>query len=293
MLHRLLDIIRSGEDEEIRAYIKSNASLDSVAQRLGVGQLVQERTSVRPDESRFWQSPNPRNSSYDDSPEDINQKEQATMHHPFASEDEDVSGSEMGFSIISDIQEPSTAKRSSFATFSGKASQSGGTPDRRDRFRVSRTEIHKSPTVNHIIVFGNSPFAFADTIVNPLDADRAQMFDLKIPLCLVQPLLMEEERCPMAAVYTDFRNLGRRQVAAGVPLDAILGPPEVELDLYFRERTPDDSHTPAGWACEYMRLLEDLDIFVSLAAIYTFARFMRVCFIPQDGGSQLILCSGQ
>ena len=91
-------------------------------------------------------------------------------------------------------------------------------------------------------------------------------------------MLFEEERCPLAAVYTDFRDYGRRQLAEGTPAEVVLGSPKVELTLFFRDRKHGDPHTPATWACEYMRLLKDLDIFVVLAFIFTYARFMRVSF---------------
>ncbi|KAI1608449.1 hypothetical protein EDD36DRAFT_469335 [Exophiala viscosa] len=135
------------------------------------------------------------------------------------------------------------------------------------------------PEYKSITIFGQSPWEMAQRAFESSRQHQQENY-LRIPEYFVVPSLFEEERCPLAAVYTDFRDLGRRQLAEGTPIDEVLGNPEVELSVYFHGRRPEDPHTPNTWACEYMRLLKDFDIYVALASIFTYSRFMRWTIAP-------------
>ena len=155
---------------------------------------------------------------------------------------------------------------------------SPGMSEVRDQYRIFCSRDHTTPSIESIRVYGELPFAPTEitTSYGSIKIHQQQVLDLRIPEYLIQPLLFDEERCPMAAVYTDFRDYGRRQIADGQPVETVLGSSKVDVGLYLRERRPGDPHTPATWACEFMRLLDDFDTYVALAFIFTHARFMRV-----------------
>ena len=148
--------------------------------------------------------------------------------------------------------------------------------DPRDQYRIFCSKHHDVPAIKSIGIFGQPSVEVAQQV----DHDTAHHlhFNFHVPEYLIQPALFEEERCPLAAVYTDFRDYGRRRLAEGYSVEVVLGSPRVELTLFFGGRKPEDPHTPNTWACQYMRLLKDLDIYVSLACIFTYSRFMRVSF---------------
>jgi hypothetical protein len=149
--------------------------------------------------------------------------------------------------------------------------------DPRDQYRIFCPKNHRISEFKSITVLGQS--ALEETGLGS-SWQHQQMHSYRIPEYFVLPSLFEEERCPLAAVYTDFRDLGRRQLAEGTSLEEVLGSPEVDLSVFFHGRRPEDPHTPNTWACEYMRLLKDFDIYVSLASIFTYSRFMRVSLVP-------------
>ncbi|EXJ58891.1 hypothetical protein A1O7_06321 [Cladophialophora yegresii CBS 114405] len=175
-----------------------------------------------------------------------------------------------------------SSDQSTSAAPSDMNARSPGVSDARDHFRVFCSGNHTAPSIEIISIFGEMTFLPVEvkTTYGTITLRQQQLLDLRIPEYLIQPLLFDEERCPLAAVYTDFRDYGRRQIAEGQPVESVLGNPKVDLALYFRDRQPDDPHTPATWACEFMRLLTGFDTYVALAYIFTYARFMRWSIAP-------------
>ncbi|OQV06006.1 hypothetical protein CLAIMM_10649 [Cladophialophora immunda] len=163
-------------------------------------------------------------------------------------------------------------------TFSEMLMPSPGVLDASDQHRIFCSRDHHVPIIESISIFGEIPLPPTEitTSHGSITLQQQQILNLRIPEYLILPLLFDEERYPMAAVYTDFRDYGRRQLAEGQSLETVLGSSKVDLALYLRERQPGDQHTPATWACEFMRLLKDFDTYVALACIFTYARFMRV-----------------
>ncbi|KAK6383849.1 hypothetical protein LTS17_003141 [Exophiala oligosperma] len=128
-----------------------------------------------------------------------------------------------------------------------------------------------------------TPLSLSDAIPcagYPPHIQAQQMRTFRCPEYEVRPLLFEAEASPMATAYTSFRDWACRQIESGEPKENILGPERIEIDLLFRAREPSDPHTVSTWACEYFRALQGIDVFVCLAGIFNFDRFMRWIIAP-------------
>ncbi|OAP60998.1 hypothetical protein AYL99_06002 [Fonsecaea erecta] len=278
MLQRLLQLIHSGSDE-IRKSLRDDAHIQTLAQRLGIDPSEYAVTSSHPES---WAATHARKTDLNEFGEDVSQKEElirrqgvppaeGPLHFAFETDPSTILTSRAG----------SHDDQWHLPMVSGVATQSPRRPDPRDPFRIFCFRDHDTPSVESISVFGDSSFLSATARASQvLTLQGEQTLRLDIPEYLIQPILFEGERCPMAAVYTDFRDYGRRQLAAGFPVEVVLGSAQVDLALYFREREPEDPHTPATWACEYMRLLKNFDVYVALAWIFTYAHFMRWTIAP-------------
>jgi hypothetical protein len=270
LLNRMFELIRAG-DGEVHRTLCEDAHVRDLTQRLGmevpeyVGRL----------QSQSW--PYARNTRLGQVEDDVSQRAELQRRHATPRGAGEEGTMEPDSSTV--MRSPTgSSDPSNFAAPFERKMRSPGVSDARDRFRVFCSENHTAPSIETISIFGDIPFPPAEikTLYGSVTLRQQQVLNLRIPEFLIQPLLFDEERCPMAAVYTDFRDYGRRQIAEGRPTESILGSPKVDLALYFRERQPDDPHTPATWACEFMRLLKGFDTFVALAHIFTYASFMRV-----------------
>jgi hypothetical protein len=270
LLDRLFGLIRAG-DGEVHRMLREDAHVRKLAQRLGmevpeyVGRL----------QSQSW--PYVRDTRLGQVEDDVSQRAELQRRHATPRGAGEEGTTEPDSSTV--MRSPTgSSDRSNFAALFDMNMQSPGVPDARDHYRVFCSGNHTAPSIETISIFGDISFPPVEikTGYGSVTLRQQQVLNLRIPEFLIQPLLFDEERCPMAAVYTDFRDYGRRQIAEGRPTESVLGSPKVDLALYFRERRPEDPHTPATWACEFMRLLKGFDTFVALAYIFTYASFMRV-----------------
>ncbi|KAJ9607670.1 hypothetical protein H2200_007748 [Cladophialophora chaetospira] len=270
LLQRLFDLIRAGDGEVHRLLIKDSHSRE-LAQRLGleVPEYVEQL------QTQTW--PYARTTSHGEVEDDVSQREELEKRQSNRRPAEEGGAMELDPPTARTSRTGST-EHSIVPTFSEMLMPSPGTSDARDQYRIFCSSDHRVPSIESISVFGEIRLAptKVTTSYGSITLQQQQTVNLRIPEYLIQPLLFDEERCPMAAVYTDFRDYGRRQLAEGQSLETVLGSSKVDLALYFRERRPGDPHTPATWACEFMRLLKDFDTYVALACIFTYARFMRV-----------------
>jgi hypothetical protein len=267
MLHRVFELIRP-EDTDVQKRLMGDAHLQELAQSLGIEDVVCTALSFAPNKTDS--PPYARNMSQGYVREDVSQKGESERRHAVSQKSGDTavvetdhssSGDQPTFPAPNDIHMPSL-----------------GLTDSREQYRIFCSRGRPIPKMEAISIFGKMFFPPHEmvTTYGSITFQQEQMLDLRIPEYLIQPILFDEERCPMAAVYIVFRDYGRRKLAVGMPLETVLGSPEVDLSLYFRERRPEDLHTPSTWACEYMRRLKDFDVYVALACIFTYARFMRV-----------------
>ncbi|KIW67477.1 hypothetical protein, variant [Phialophora macrospora] len=281
LLNRLFELIRAG-DGEVHRMLRQDARVEELAQRLG----IQVPEYVERLQSRSW--PYARNTRLGQVEDDVSQRAELQRRHATSRGAGEGGTMEPDSSTVMSSRTGSS-DRSNFAALSDMNMQSPGVSDARNHYRVFCSGNHMAPSMETISIFGDIPFPPAEikTAYGSVTLRQQQVLNLRIPEFLIQPLLFDEERCPMAAVYTDFRDYGRRQIAEGRPIESVLGSPKVDLALYFRDRQSDDPHTPATWACEFMRLLKGFDTYVALAWIFTYASFMRVSTVVSQCETQL------
>ncbi|KIW82375.1 hypothetical protein Z517_05402 [Fonsecaea pedrosoi CBS 271.37] len=284
LLQRLLRLIHSGDDD-IRKRLKDDVPIRMLVQRLGMDIPEHAGTSSSADTPGSWASAHAEKTSRHEFAEDISQKEELIRRQGIFPEGVHDSGTRAGPSTAWADPVGSRDDQWYLPILAGVHVQRSGESDPRDKFRIFCSRTHDTPSVEFVSIFGDSSFLSPEIRASQvLTLQQQQTLNLDIPEYLIQPMLFEGERCPIAAVYTDFRDYGRRQLASGFPVEFVLGPPQVDLSLYFRNRRVEDPHTPATWACEYMRLLKNFDTYVALAWIFTYAHFMRVSFTAYTSG---------
>ncbi|KIW91173.1 uncharacterized protein Z519_08068 [Cladophialophora bantiana CBS 173.52] len=283
MVQRLLQLIYSGDDE-IRKRLGADSQIRVLAQRLGLDEpelAATSSTSSHLAQHEPWSFSHTRATDREQFEEDMGQKEESTRRKAILSEGTAEAAPKAGPSNRLTSPAGSHDDQWYLPILTDATVQKPRPTDPRDQYRIFCLRERETPSVELISIFGDFPFLSTEMDTGQsLPVQRQQMVNLDIPEYLVQPMLFEGEQCPMAAVYTDFRDYGRRQLAAGFPVEVVLGSSQVDLALYFRERRPDDPHTPATWACEYMRLLKNFDIYVALAWISTITHFMRWTIAP-------------
>ena len=136
-------------------------------------------------------------------------------------------------------------------------------------------ELYATP--GYVEVFGNLPFSSSIASAGYSESIQSQqMLNYRLPIHLVQPIVVIEDS-PLSRVYTDYRDAARQLIASGAPLVDILGPQDyVNVDLYFRERQPNDPFSANFWACETFKTFDEFDGVVKLGVVALLTPFMRV-----------------
>lgn len=103
-----------------------------------------------------------------------------------------------------------------------------------------------------------------------------QLLNFRIAEHTIPPLLVEENS-DMSRLYVGFKDAALELIGNGASVPEILGSSDtISIDLFVRDRLPEDAYTVCNWACELIKHLPEFDIFVQLAWIAFLARFMRV-----------------
>jgi hypothetical protein len=294
MLRRLLELIQSNGDT-IRRKFNEDAHIQRLARSLGIQQRLVGLAELDPDTSQSQLMTHSMELNSTGRWDDVSQRGELSKRRAIGPQIGNADTSVANPLTLSDTHTPPAAQQFNLPASSRDLPQSPSGFDARNQYRIFYSTEHTVSSIESVDIFGewtSTPAGLPGR--NTPMVSHQHTLEIRVPEYLIQPLLFEEERCPLAAIYTDFRDYGRRQLAEGIPAEVVLGSPKVDLTLFFRARKNGDHHTPATWACEYMRLLKDLDIFVILASIFTYARFMRVSLDEHEiGKSGLPLLSGQ
>ncbi|KIW70914.1 hypothetical protein PV04_03144 [Phialophora macrospora] len=87
--------------------------------------------------------------------------------------------------------------------------------------------------------------------------------------------LIAQEETPLSRVIVGYRDGARSLISNGADLAGILGSDAIDVELFFRDRGPEDQFTVCNWACEVWRSFDDWDVFVRLAHILAYTVVMR------------------
>lgn len=84
----------------------------------------------------------------------------------------------------------------------------------------------------------------------------------------------------LSQVMRSFREAASSQILAGARVEYVLSTTGIELDMFFRDRTDQDSHTVSTWACEFAKSWTLLSPVSQLAVIHFAAAFIRWFILP-------------
>lgn len=130
--------------------------------------------------------------------------------------------------------------------------------------------------------FGNLPLSSAIRANGyPAAVQNQQIMNFQFPDHNVLPLHVTEDEL-LGKIYTSFRDAALQMISSGTPVPEVLGSPElVKLDLFFRNRQPEDAYNVDNFACEILKTRpDDQSIFVKLACVKMVAYLMRWMLLP-------------
>ncbi|KIX98231.1 uncharacterized protein Z520_06311 [Fonsecaea multimorphosa CBS 102226] len=99
------------------------------------------------------------------------------------------------------------------------------------------------------------------------------------PLYGIQTLVAQE-KTPLSDIITGFMDSAKNLLSFGASPSGVLGSDEIDVELFFRDRTQEDDLTVSGWACQVWRSFDDWDVYVRLAQILAYTKVMRWMLVP-------------
>jgi hypothetical protein len=101
--------------------------------------------------------------------------------------------------------------------------------------------------------FGNLPASSA-IVANgyPADIQARQRLKYSKPEYLVAPLIVADDT-PLGRAYMEFKELGKRLMAEGVPASNIADQGLIDVSLFFRTRLATDLVNASTWTAEMLR----------------------------------------
>lgn len=98
---------------------------------------------------------------------------------------------------------------------------------------------------------------------------------IAIPEYLLQPL-WRPEKSPLSKLIMNYTRAARQMMANGTPIENIISPDFVSVDLFFRDSQTKDSLSVTTWACELTKRFSMIDDRIRLAMVFLFVRLMKV-----------------
>ncbi|TEA15169.1 Nitrogen assimilation transcription factor nit-4 [Colletotrichum sidae] len=129
--------------------------------------------------------------------------------------------------------------------------------------------------------FGNLPLSSAVRANHyPPAVQTRQLLNMQIEEYRI-PSFMTSDGSPLSNIFYSYRDAAMEMLSNGVPSYQVLGPTDhVDLELFFRDREPQDPYDIHSWACELVKNIEGYDVFVKLASAALYISFMRWNILP-------------
>ncbi|KAJ0382598.1 hypothetical protein COL922a_012215 [Colletotrichum nupharicola] len=103
------------------------------------------------------------------------------------------------------------------------------------------------------------------------------------------PSFMTSDGSPLSNIFYSYRDAAMEMLSNGAPSHKVLGPQDqIDLELFFRDRQPEDAYDIHSWACELVKNIEGYDVFVQLACCALYATYMRWNILPTATNYQLM-----
>ncbi|KAI5270558.1 hypothetical protein E4T47_06058 [Aureobasidium subglaciale] len=138
------------------------------------------------------------------------------------------------------------------------------------------------PNVGLTSLFGNLPFSSAikaNGYPANIQLQQLQNLDSTTEYSMLPLHTFESEA--LGRAYLSFRDATLQMIADGMSAREVLGPRDhINLDLFFRDRRPEDGHSVNTFVCEIMKPLANPDIIAKLASIVLLAPMMRWILFP-------------
>ena len=129
----------------------------------------------------------------------------------------------------------------------------------------------------HVQGFGNLPFSSAIKANHYPPAQQwQQLTAFSSHEYQIRSFALWEDS-PIANLFYRFQDHAFQSIANGTPVSTILGSGIIDVELIFRDRTPDDPYDVCSWACEMWKNVVNYDIYVILASCVPASGLMRVC----------------
>lgn len=111
----------------------------------------------------------------------------------------------------------------------------------------------------------------------PAAVQRVQLLNFEAPEHLIPPIVVIEDST-LSQVFTSFRNTVLTMISRGTPAPALMGDRDfISVDPFFStEDRPGDNLTINGFACELLKGLQEMDVFVRLAWVGQLAHYLEV-----------------
>ncbi|THV91740.1 hypothetical protein D6D25_09559, partial [Aureobasidium pullulans] len=130
--------------------------------------------------------------------------------------------------------------------------------------------------------FGNLPFSSAIKANGyPENIQQQQLKNLDATAEYSMLPLHTFESEALGRAYLSFRDATLQMIADGMNARDVLGTSDlINLDLYFRDRIPEDGHSVSTFVCEMMKSLANPDVFAKLASMVLLAPLLRWILFP-------------
>lgn len=120
-----------------------------------------------------------------------------------------------------------------------------------------------------IEIMGDLSFLLGSMVMQPIAR-------IAIPEYLLQPLWRPEKSPLLSKVIMNYTRAARQMMANGTPIENIIGPDFVSVDLFFRDSQTKDSLSVTTWAYELTKRFSMVEDRIRLALVFLFVRLMKV-----------------
>lgn len=154
-------------------------------------------------------------------------------------------------------------------------------PDVRSRISDGQKHIYIQPGA--VRSFGNlsmSSAILANGYPEDIQIQQLRPFRSSIQTCLPVTIVGEGQAAYITRAALSFKDVCRSMILAGASTESILSTDGLDLELFFRDRRPDDPHNVSTWACEFAKTWTFLPLYFRLASVHWVGTFMRWLILP-------------
>lgn len=104
---------------------------------------------------------------------------------------------------------------------------------------------------------------------------QAQLRNLRIHEHFIRPLQIPDSSL-LSTLFTKYFEAATTAMLNGLPVDSILDPTRICVELIFRKRARGDPFAVSTFSCEWLKSMHDQDIFATLGTVMLNTHLVRV-----------------